>query len=110
MRIISTVVCRPDTHSAIIDAGSKTLTSDSFPNMPARFGYILDHDDVSLYKLNEEHGFLKSDRPMPFEIGDKLAIIPNHACVASNLCDEIYGFHGGTFSGMIKIDARGKNG
>lgn len=110
MRIVSTVVCRPDAHSAIIDAGSKTLTSDSLPAMPARFGYILDHEDILLYKLNEEHGFLKSERPMPFEIGDKIAIIPNHACVASNLCDEIYGFRGGAFSRMIKIDARGKNG
>jgi len=109
MRVISTVVCRPDTHSAIIDAGSKTLTSDSFPNMPARFGYIPDHEDILLYKLNEEHGFLKSECPMPFEVGDKLAIIPNHACVVSNLCDEVYGFREGEFSRIIKIDARGKN-
>lgn len=110
MRIISTVVCRPDANSAIIDAGTKTLTSDSFPNMPARFGYILDHTNVSLYKLNEEHGFLKSEYSMPFEIGDKLAIIPNHACVTSNLCNEIYGFRDGTFLRMLKIDARGMNG
>jgi D-serine deaminase-like pyridoxal phosphate-dependent protein len=110
MRVVSTVVSRPDAHSAIIDAGTKALTSDSFPNMSARFGYILDHEDVMLYKLNEEHGFLKSEKAMPFEIGDKCAIIPNHACVTSNLCDGIYGFRGGRFSRMIKIDARGKNG
>jgi len=109
MRVVSTVICRPDAHSAIIDAGTKALTSDSFPNMPARFGYIMDHEDVLLYKLNEEHGFLKSDLPLPFEIGDKITIIPNHACVTSNLCDEIYGFRNGVFSKMIKIDARGKN-
>ena len=110
MRIISTVVCRPDDHSAIIDAGTKTLTSDSFPAMGARYGYILDHEDVLICKLNEEHGFLKSECKMPFNIGEKIAIIPNHACVTSNLCDQIYGFHSGVFSKMLKIDARGKNG
>jgi D-serine deaminase-like pyridoxal phosphate-dependent protein len=109
LRVISTVVCRPDDRSAIIDAGTKTLTSDSFPSCAGQYGHILGHEGVNLHKLNEEHGFLKSDLPMPFAIGDKIAIVPNHACVVTNLADEVFGLRGGRFDHRIQIDARGKN-
>lgn len=109
LRVISTVVCRPDEHSAIIDAGTKALTSDSYPAYANRHGYIVGHGDVLLYRLNEEHGFLKSEGRMPFEIGDKIAIIPNHACVITNLVEEAYGVRNGAPERMIRIDARGKS-
>ncbi|KAF9137397.1 hypothetical protein BGX30_010279 [Mortierella sp. GBA39] len=75
-----------------------------------RFGYIVEHPDIEIFKLNEEHGFLSYDpASVSLHIGQHLTIIPNHACVLPNLCDEIVGFRGGVPVEKIRIDARGKN-
>lgn len=108
LRIIATVVSRPDEYTAIIDAGSKTLTTDLCKFRPG-YGYIIGHPDITIYKLNEEHGFLKSDNGINLKIGEKIAIIPNHACVIPNLVDEMYGLRDGQFERMILVEARGKN-
>lgn len=108
LRVISTVVSRPDQNSAIIDAGSKALTSDQGA-FTKGFGYIAEAPEAELYKLNEEHGFVRSQAPLNWEIGQKIAIIPNHACVICNLNDEVYGVRGGKLERMIRIDARGKS-
>ena len=106
LRAVSTVVCKMDERHAIIDAGSKTLTSDLCAHRPG-YGWIVGNPEIRITKLNEEHGFVESDRPLPFEIGDKIAIIPNHACVLPNLTDRIYGIRGGRVERMIPIEARG---
>ncbi|MEA4890034.1 MAG: alanine racemase [Clostridiaceae bacterium] len=108
LRVVATVVCVNDEHHAIIDAGSKTLTTDLCGHR-AGYGYVAGRGDILIAKLNEEHGFIESEHPLGYKIGDKIAIIPNHACVIPNLADEIYGFRNGKMERMIRIDARGKN-
>ena len=107
LRAVSTVVCKMDDHHAIIDAGSKTLTTDLCGHRSG-YGWIVGHPEIRITKLNEEHGFVESDDPLPFAIGDKIAIIPNHACVLPNLFDQIYGIRGGQVERMIPIEARGR--
>lgn len=107
LRAVSTVVCKMDDHHAIIDAGSKTLTTDLCGHRPG-YGWVVGHPEIRITKLNEEHGFVESDEPLPFEIGDKIAIIPNHACVLPNLVDKIYGIRNGRIERMIPIEARGR--
>lgn len=109
LRVITTVVSVPAPGRAIIDAGSKTLTTDTMP-FSKGFGYIVEHPDIEIFKLNEEHGFLSYDpASVSLHIGQHLTIIPNHACVLPNLCDDIVGFRGGVPVEKIRIDARGKN-
>ena len=108
LRVVSTVVAVVDGHNAIIDAGTKTLSSDAFLNCAGQYGHIVGHGGMTLFNLNEEHGFLRSEGPMPLKVGDRVAIIPNHACVVCNLTDEIFMFEGGAFSHKSKIDARGR--
>ena len=103
-----TVISRPDAFSAIIDAGSKTLSSD-LNALHSGYGYVIEDPRVRIVKLNEEHGFLHSDAEIDFAIGEKITIIPNHACVLPNLADELYGMRGDTVDRMLKVDARGKN-
>ena len=105
LRIITTVVSTPNKGSAIIDAGSKTLTSD-LSAFKRGYGYVVEYPEMVIYKLNEEHGFLKFRSDINLKIGQKLSIIPNHACVISNLCDEILGIN--KKGEKIKMDARGK--
>lgn len=108
LRVRATVVARPDARHAIIDAGSKALTTDRVTAWE-KFGFIVEAPEVEIYKLNEEHGFLQSATDIPFRVGDGISIIPNHACVVPNLADEVYGMRGGKLETVIRIDARGKN-
>ncbi|GHV48219.1 alanine racemase [Clostridia bacterium] len=108
MRIVSTVVARPDKFSAIIDAGSKTLTTDTTGSR-AGYGFVTEFPGAVIVKLNEEHGYVNSDTELTCKIGDVVHVIPNHACTVPNLCEEIYGIRNGGFDHMVKIDARGKN-
>ena len=108
LRVVSTVVCLNDEKHAIIDAGSKTLTTDLCAHR-AGYGYVIGRSDIFISKLNEEHGFIESEKPLDLKIGDKIAIIPNHACVVPNLADEICGIRNNRIERMIKIEARGKN-
>lgn len=92
----------------ILDVGTKSLTSDGCEHHPG-FGYIIHHPELSITGLNEEHAFLYSETPMNLEIGDKVAIIPNHACVICNLAGEVYGFRNGQLDHRIRIDAQSKS-
>ncbi len=112
LRVAVTVVSTPFLGRAIIDAGSKTLTSDT--SRRGGYGFILEHPSAEIVKLNEEHGFVDYDPSVvQLHIGDRLTVIPNHACVLPNLCDQIFGVSSGA-AGMpevviIPIEARGKN-
>ena len=108
LRVRSTVVSRPDDRHAIMDAGSKTITSDRIGGWES-FGYIVEAPEIEIYKLNEEHGFLRSEADIPFRVGDVLSVIPNHSCVLPNLADEVYGMRGGRLERVIPVDARGRN-
>jgi len=108
LRIYSTVIARPDSQTAIIDAGSKTLTSDTTGSREG-YGYVVETPGAVIFKLYEEHGMVKQEGGLCWEIGQTISIIPNHACTIPNLCDEIYAMRGSVFEGPIKIEARGKN-
>lgn len=108
LRVLSTVVNRQDDTHAIIDAGTKTLTSDKVAGWDS-LGYIVNHPKIEIYKMNEEHGFLQSPTPIPLAIGDTVSIIPNHACVVPNLTNEIYATRSGPLDRPLPVDARGRN-
>ena len=40
--------------------------------------------------MSEEHGRLVSTGPINLRVGDRLRIVPNHACVVTNMVDEVY--------------------
>jgi D-serine deaminase-like pyridoxal phosphate-dependent protein len=108
LRVIVTVVSIPYPGRAIMDAGSKTLTSDT--SRRGGYGYVVEHPAIEVAKLNEEHGFLNYDpAALDLKIGDRLTIIPNHACVVPNLCEELIGVRHGQMQRKIPVDARGKN-
>src|SRR3954453_22984188 len=53
LRVIATVVSRPTPERAILDAGSKTLTSDLAVGASGH-GLLVEHPEAEVYKLNEE--------------------------------------------------------
>jgi D-serine deaminase-like pyridoxal phosphate-dependent protein len=103
--VLATVVSTPTPKRAVIDAGSKVLTSDllGFPD----FGHVLGHPEISIVGLSEEHGVLKVDPETPLMIGERVRIVPNHVCVVSNMFDDVWIEHEDQSLVQMKIDARG---
>lgn len=90
----------------VVDAGSKTFTSDDHPD--GGHGSILGWPEASLYRINEEHGYVDvsslDDRP---RLGDHLQIVPNHACGCVNLHDGLLAVRDGVVDHVIEVAARG---
>jgi D-serine deaminase-like pyridoxal phosphate-dependent protein len=108
MTVLATVVSRPTATRAIIDAGSKALTSDLL-GLDGH-GLVIEHPEAVLYKLNEEHGLLDvSNCPTPPAIGDRVHVLPNHTCVVANLFDELFIVSNGLLAGALPVDARGRS-
>jgi D-serine deaminase-like pyridoxal phosphate-dependent protein len=108
LRVRATVVSRPTRDRAILDAGSKTLTSDPV-EANTGFGLVLEHPEVELYVLHEEHGHLDvAACPDPPDVGDVPTIVPNHACGCANLHDEVAVHRGGQPAGTLRVAARGR--
>jgi D-serine deaminase-like pyridoxal phosphate-dependent protein len=90
IRVHATVVSRPTSERGILDAGSKSLSSDL--HGLEGYGYICEYPDAKIYQLSEEHGHVDfsacQNRP---EIGERVTIIPNHCCTVTSLFDEVVG-------------------
>jgi D-serine deaminase-like pyridoxal phosphate-dependent protein len=110
LQLHATVVSRPTTDRAVIDAGTKSLTSDLVaPSVGPGYGLILGYPDAVLERLNEEHGVLDlarcREKPA---LGERIRIVPNHVCVVSNLHDEIVMSRDGRVVDTWRVAARGK--
>lgn len=87
---------------ALVDAGSLALSADTSAaeHMPGiGYGLVLDvvgrtlPDRVRVARVNQEHGFLQADGPIPFDalpIGAKVRIFPNHACITAAMFDRYH--------------------
>ncbi|UCD95064.1 MAG: alanine racemase [Candidatus Zixiibacteriota bacterium] len=107
--ILSTVISRPTQGRAIIDAGSKALSRDRGAHgteLTMSYGKIIGGRGV-LKRLSEEHGIIENATAR-FRIGQKIRIIPNHACAVMNLFDQAYLVDGDKVIKKLEISARGK--
>jgi D-serine deaminase-like pyridoxal phosphate-dependent protein len=106
LTVLTTVVSRPTNARAIVDAGTKSLTSD----LLGLEGYGVAHDfgDARVYAANEEHGYLDiSHLTHKPSLGSRIKITPNHVCPVTNLFDEVVFVSGHDVLGAVKVDARG---
>ena len=107
MTILATVVSVPAPDRAVVDAGSKTLSQDSLRPRPDGHGLILGTAS-RLQSLSEEHGVARVEEGDSFRVGQRVRILPNHACVVSNLHDRLYGVRNGRVETEFRIAARGR--
>lgn len=107
MRVQTTVVSRPTDTRAVLDAGTKVLTSDQY-GMKG-YGHVLEYPEAVVSALSEEHGTVDltacPERP---RVGDIVHVVPNHCCVVSNMVDEVYGVRGGRLEVTWPVAARGR--
>lgn len=106
LTVITTVVSRPTAERGILDAGSKTLSSDQMGL--DGYGLILEYPQAVIYRLSEEHGHVDfSACPQKPAIGERLTVIPNHACAVGNLFNEMVGARDGRVEVVWPVAARG---
>jgi D-serine deaminase-like pyridoxal phosphate-dependent protein len=106
MQVRATVVSRPTEARAVIDAGTKVLTSDQYH--VKGYGHLMEYPEAVVTGLSEEHGIVDlsgcPDRP---KVGDVVSVVPNHCCVVSNMVDEVYGVRDGKVEVTWPVAARG---
>lgn len=104
--VLATVVSRPTGTRAIIDAGSKVLTSDLLGL--EGHGHVLGHPDARIMGLSEEHGVIEVPEDCTLTVGERVRIVPNHVCVVANMLDHAWlESPAGQFS-KLDTDARGR--
>ena len=106
VRVLTTVVSTAIPGQAIVDAGSKTFSSDTLGSGTGT-GYGLASNGAELSKLNEEHGFLLQGEH-PLRVGEVLSVLPNHVCTCINMHDAVHLVRGGEVLETMRVDARGK--
>ncbi|MCW2307974.1 D-TA family PLP-dependent enzyme [Rhodobium gokarnense] len=107
LRVLTTVVSAPTADRVVLDAGSKTLSSDTLGLNG--FGYLPAYPEARIAALSEEHGVVDVSacgaRPA---IGERLEVIPNHACVVTNLFDAVHVVAGDGTVERVLVAARGR--
>lgn len=105
LTVLATVVSVPAGNRAVIDAGSKVLTSDLLGL--EGHGHVLGRPDIRIASLSEEHGVLHAEK-IGLTVGERVRIVPNHACVVSNMLDRVELVRGARHVGAAPVVARGK--
>jgi D-serine deaminase-like pyridoxal phosphate-dependent protein len=107
MTVLTTVVSVPAPDRAVVDAGSKTLSTDPLRPRGAGFGFVLGRRS-RIARLSEEHGVIEVVAGETFRVGERVRILPNHACVVANLHDRLLGTRGGAIETELAVAARGR--
>jgi D-serine deaminase-like pyridoxal phosphate-dependent protein len=107
LTVLATVVSVPAPERAVVDAGSKTLSSDPLRPRPGGHGLVLG-TRTTVDRLSEEHGVLAVADGDRFRVGDRVRILPNHACTVANLHDRLWAVRGATVLEPWSLIARGR--
>jgi D-serine deaminase-like pyridoxal phosphate-dependent protein len=117
LHVVSTLVSHASPTRAIFDAGAKTLAADGCRGFGAHHGHGLVFPAIDaptpdpaiiLERLSEEHATARVPAACALRVGDRVRILPNHACVVTNLVDELLLVEGMTVVDRLPVAARGR--
>ena len=107
VQVLATVVDKPEPGLALIDAGSKTFSSDrTGENVHAK---AVDGRDLAVVRVNEEHGYVRGTAVDALEIGERVTFMPAHICPVINLTDEVTVIARDQIVATWPVEARGKS-
>jgi D-serine deaminase-like pyridoxal phosphate-dependent protein len=101
LTILSTVLSKQGPKCVTIDAGLKSLTTDSGLAECKTPGYIYG-------VLGDEHGSLSWTDASDLNVGDRVEMIPSHIDPTINLHDVYYAHRKGVIEEIWAVDGRGK--
>jgi D-serine deaminase-like pyridoxal phosphate-dependent protein len=85
LAVIGTVISAPAADRCVVDTGSKSFSADRIVPAMTGFGIVLGHPRLEVARLSEEHTVLTAVESTGLEVGDRVAIVPAHACTTVNL-------------------------
>jgi len=96
LHVHATVVSVAVPGRMVLDAGSKTLSEAGPPPGLRGYGAVAGDDAVEVLWLNEEHAICDvSGSARTYAVGDRVRVVPNHACTCVNLHERMHGARGG---------------
>lgn len=107
LSVLGTVVARPAADRLILDCGSKALAAERMTPLTATFGLVAGRPELRVERLYEEHAVVTTGAPVEDRPGDRLRLIPNHACAAVNLHEQLVVVDDGDVVERWEIEARG---
>lgn len=109
LTVLATVVSVAVKGQAVVDAGTKALGREPLRAEGEGYGALLDHPEVVVSRMSEEHGILDlSKTAWRPRLGDQVRIVPNHVCIVVHLFDEIIGVRGHAVETTWPVAARGR--
>jgi D-serine deaminase-like pyridoxal phosphate-dependent protein/GNAT superfamily N-acetyltransferase len=103
LSVLATVISRPRACEAVVDAGLKSLSTDSGSAVPKLAG-------MTYRPAGDEHGILSWDAAsgIELEVGDRVELLPSHIDTTVNLHDVYYAHRDQVIEGIWPVLARGK--
>ncbi|KAK3389712.1 hypothetical protein B0H63DRAFT_492530 [Podospora didyma] len=104
LTILSTVISKPEPRRVVIDAGLKSLTTDSGYSEPKGL------PGISYVDNGDEHGSLSwaNEGDCGLEVGDRIEMIPSHIDPTVNLHDFYCAHRKGVIEEIWPVATRGK--
>lgn len=109
LTVLATVVshARPDRY--VLDAGIKALAGEDYGW--GTWGRPQERPDLAIIRATEEHGVIElppGAADPGWRIGEKVRIVPNHACGAANMHDELVAIDGERVVERWRVIGRGR--
>ncbi len=108
LSVLARVVNAARDGRAIVDAGSKAMSSDAIGAMGG-LGLVCDLQlnplaGITFAEGNEEHGYLTGPGTAALSVGDLVRIVPNHACGTVNMWSRLHVLdEGGDHPGVVEV-------
>jgi D-serine deaminase-like pyridoxal phosphate-dependent protein/GNAT superfamily N-acetyltransferase len=103
LSVLATVISRPRANEAVVDAGLKSLSTDSGWAVPKTAG-------LTYRPAGDEHGILSWDAAsgLGLDVGDRVELLPSHIDTTINLHDVYYAHRDRVIEGIWPVLARGR--
>ena len=106
LSVLSTVISRVSSDRLVLDCGSKALSTDRMTERSSGYGIVSGHLNLTVTKLFEEHAIVQGDAGH-IGVGDRVRVIPNHACAVTNLHQHLHIVDGDRIIDRWPVDAHG---
>lgn len=103
--VAARVVSVPRAGEAVLDAGSKALTSDRAGWLKGH-GLILEAPEATVAWLSEEHAVVRGLEKSALAVGDLVRVVPNHVCPVVNLTGSLLVVRDGRLTGRWPVLGR----
>jgi D-serine deaminase-like pyridoxal phosphate-dependent protein len=108
LTVLTTVVAKPAASRLILDAGSKAVGKEVMSPATKGLAWVSGRPLLIVSRMYEEHSIIDADIDAiaDVRVGDRVELIPNHACAATNLQSFCVVRDGDDVLDVIRLDAR----